>query len=192
MSVQIGGKLNYTVSTNYERLWELASAGERIVCFVDMSWPDSSQTIYRDIAKTRRNEYYVEIGCRGTCYLEARPEEKELFIKRCRQNHVEFIDPEAQAIRIAELAAERDRLREALKKIVTLSTPDRVCSNCKHYQELGNTDWCGWNHKPLEDASSQECGKFEVAGFIVSETHTIAQEALKGAVAKNATVEWRI
>lgn len=42
-------------------------------------------------------------------------------------------------------------------------------------------DWCGWNHKPLEDASSQECGKFEAAGFIVPGTHIIAREALEGA-----------
>lgn len=79
-----------------------------------------------------------------------------------------------------ELEVEYDRLREALKKIVALSTPDRVCNNCKHCQELGNTDWCGWNHKLLEDASSQECGKFEAAGFIVPETHTIARKALEG------------
>ncbi|MGN1365474.1 MAG: hypothetical protein ACI406_08920 [Victivallis vadensis] len=80
-----------------------------------------------------------------------------------------------------ELEVEYDRLREALKKIVALSTPDRVCNNCKHCQELGNTDWCGWNHKLLEDASSQECGKFEASGFIVPETHTIARKALEGA-----------
>lgn len=79
-----------------------------------------------------------------------------------------------------ELEVEYDRLREALKKIVALSTPDRVCNNCKHCQELGNTDWCGWNHKLLEDASSQECGKFEAAGFIVPETHTIARKVLEG------------
>ena len=88
---------------------------------------------------------------------------------------------DARAARIAELEAERDRLREALKKIVALSTPDRVCNNCKHCQELVNMDWCGWNHKPLEDASSQECGKFEAAGFIVPGTHIIAREALEGA-----------
>lgn len=99
----------------------------------------------------------------------------------CHGIGVDYRDDAVLIASAPELKAERDRLQEALKKIVALSTPDRVCNNCKHCQELGNTDWCGWNHKLLEDASSQECGKFEAAGFIVPETHTIARKALEGA-----------
>jgi hypothetical protein len=82
---------------------------------------------------------------------------------------------DAQAARIAELEA-------ALREIVRLSTPDRVCCNCKHCEEISGYDYCSLKHtgSPLEDASSQSCEKFEVGGFIVPGTCEIARKALEG------------
>ena len=88
---------------------------------------------------------------------------------------------EQQASRIAELEAERDRLREALKEIVMLSTVDQVCNNCRHCQKLRNMDWCAWYCNAVDDSSTQGCRKFEMAGFHNSDVHTIARKALKGA-----------
>ena len=86
-----------------------------------------------------------------------------------------------QAARIAELEAELDRLREALKEIVMLSTVDQVCNNCRHCQKLRNMDWCAWYCNAVDDSSTQGCRKFEMAGFHNSDVHTIARKALKGA-----------
>lgn len=86
-----------------------------------------------------------------------------------------------QAARIAELEAERDRLREALKEIVMLSTVDQVCNNCRHCQKLRNMDWCAWYCNAVDDSSTQGCRKFEMADFHNSDVHTIARKALKGA-----------
>lgn len=83
--------------------------------------------------------------------------------------------------RIAELEAERDRLREALKEIVMLSTVDQVCNNCRHCQKLRNMDWCAWYCNAVDDSSTQGCRKFEMADFHNSDVHTIARKALKGA-----------
>lgn len=85
---------------------------------------------------------------------------------------------DAQAARIAELEAERDRLREALERIKKLSYPDNVCNNCINSEELVSEDWCKLSGKELEDASSQTCEKF--TPHIVPEIYVIAQEALKG------------
>lgn len=86
-----------------------------------------------------------------------------------------------QAARIAGMEAERDRLREALKEIVMLSTVDQVCNNCRHCQKLRNMDWCAWYCNAVDDSSTQGCRKFEMAGFHNSDVHTIARKALKGA-----------
>lgn len=89
--------------------------------------------------------------------------------------------PGGTKARIAELEAERDRLREALKEIVMLSTVDQVCNNCRHCQKLRNMDWCAWYCNAVDDSSTQGCRKFEMAGFHNSDVHTIARKALKGA-----------
>ena len=86
-----------------------------------------------------------------------------------------------QAARIAELEAELDRLREALKEIVMLSTVDQVCNNCRHCQKLRNMDWCAWYCNAVDDSSTQGCRKFEMADFHNSDVHTIARKAMKGA-----------
>ena len=83
--------------------------------------------------------------------------------------------------RIVKLEAERDRLREALKEIVMLSTVDQVCNNCRHCQKLRNMDWCAWYCNAVDDSSTQGCRKFEMADFHNSDVHTIARKALKGA-----------
>lgn len=88
---------------------------------------------------------------------------------------------DAKIARIAELEAERDRLREALKEIVMLSTVDQVCNNCRHCQKLRNMDWCAWYCNAVDDSSTQGCRKFEMADFHNSDVHTIARKALKGA-----------
>lgn len=92
--------------------------------------------------------------------------------------------------RIAELeqklaaALERWKVMEtALREIVRMSTPDRVCVNCAHCEEVSGDDYCSLvrHCKKLEDASSQTCDHFRTAGFIVPGTCKVAGEALSAA-----------
>lgn len=100
------------------------------------------------------------------------------------QSRLKKATAEADALR-AGLFAANGRIAEvdaALREIVRLSTPNRVCANCKHCEEIAGDDYCSSRHTriPLEDSSSQECEKFEVGGFIVPGTYEIARKALEG------------
>jgi len=97
------------------------------------------------------------------------------------QSRLKKATAEADALR-AGLFAANVRIAEveaALLEIVELSTPERVCANCKHCEEIAGGDYCRLTGKELEDASSQECEKFEVGGFIVPGTYEIARKALE-------------
>lgn len=83
--------------------------------------------------------------------------------------------------RIVKPEAERDRLREALKEIVMLSTVDQVCNNCRHCQKLRYMDWCAWYCNAIDDSSTQVCKRFELADMHNSDVHTIARKVSKGA-----------
>lgn len=137
------------------------------------------KTIYAVFSFTRR-EVCTQVVCMHKgCpveYTEA-PALRMFSVMEWNARPIE----DARAARIAELEAELDRLREALKEIVMLSTVDQVCNNCRHCQKLRNMDWCAWYCNAVDDSSTQGCRKFEMADFHNSDVHTIARKALKGA-----------
>lgn len=93
----------YTLSKDYEKLYQLVKSGETVVCFVDHRWVDGE--ISRDICKCTYSAEYEDFvfGVRGTQYggvysfsLEDPgnwDEEKKLFLSECQRMNVEWIVP---------------------------------------------------------------------------------------------------
>jgi len=88
----------YTLSKDYEKLYELICQGHIAACFVDYSYRDDSKP-FRDIAKIRRfEEYDIQVGARGIEYGSIRTfhkeegTEKQLFIQQCQRMNLEWID----------------------------------------------------------------------------------------------------
>jgi len=101
----------YRFSKDYERLFDMAMAGQIIVCFSDYDWTDG--TILRDVCKTRRWGDTISISARGTIYMHA--ESKGDFINQCKKCHIEFLDP-------ADTEELVEALRECVKQLNTCMT----------------------------------------------------------------------
>lgn len=83
----------YQTSTDYERLYELLSQGNKVVCFVDyITWDGGKRTISgRDVCFARAEKNRVRFVGRGIEYGEHRAG-KESFTADCKRSNVEFID----------------------------------------------------------------------------------------------------
>lgn len=94
-------------STDYDALWDLICAGHEALAFVDYRFMDEPKDYkpWRDAAKvTRRGPYQINIGARGISYASAHefdapkwPDEKELFIKICKNTNLEWASPQQSA-----------------------------------------------------------------------------------------------
>ncbi|RJP48775.1 MAG: hypothetical protein C4586_08670 [Anaerolineaceae bacterium] len=95
MSDVIRDITDYSMSEDYELLWDLAQK-QSVVCEVDYDSRnnDPSKPI-RDIAATRshkhRDEIVVEVEVRGYGYIYAT--DKEDFLMQCRRSRLKFILP---------------------------------------------------------------------------------------------------
>ena len=71
-------------------------------------------------------------------------------------------------------------LETALRRIVELSTPGRVCKNCKHCWNGSVIDFCDEGRGGSEhDPKTHSCEKFQSADFIITDICAIAQDALR-------------
>ena len=92
-TINAANKPNYKSSRDYTRLWELAQT-ERVICWLDY------YEYCTDIASTKCTIYdngdvTIEISARGTCYILG--DTKEDFIRQCKKDNVEFIEPNIQS-----------------------------------------------------------------------------------------------
>lgn len=95
----------YTLSKDYEALYELVKAGAEIACFVDYESSVNEQPPIRDICRCRMTDYnHIDFGCRGRSYGGTYPyetktdfagDEKKAFIWHCEVLNVEYIHPSA-------------------------------------------------------------------------------------------------
>jgi hypothetical protein len=90
----------YKISKNYNELFELICQGHQIPCFVDYSYRDDDETVFRDICRvTRRADFYISFGARGISYGDISSWHKEngereidAFVGLCKILNVEFIE----------------------------------------------------------------------------------------------------
>ena len=103
---------------DYKRLWELAIAGKKVVCFAEYDYYGKPA---RDVCNTR---CWMDTRCwmgtfgisaRGKTYVFADNEED--FIKQCEAAHIEFIDP--------ELPVEKEGEVKRVKKVWELDWRDK-------------------------------------------------------------------
>ena len=92
----------YKLSKDYEKLYELICNSEKIICFIDYRWSDNdAEKPMRDICLCRRRKNFdISIGVRGIEYTHVANydkgkglSEKEIFIKRCEKNNLEWVIP---------------------------------------------------------------------------------------------------
>jgi hypothetical protein len=90
----------YKLSRNYSKLFELISIGHEIPCFVDYSYKDNDERVYRDICRVRRRaKFDISFGARGISYGDISSWHKEngereidAFFNLCETLSVEFIE----------------------------------------------------------------------------------------------------
>jgi hypothetical protein len=90
----------YKMSRNYSELFELICNGHEIPCFVDYSYRDNDERVYRDICSVRRRaEFDISFGARGIGYGDVSSWHKEnggreidVFVNLCKTLNVEFIE----------------------------------------------------------------------------------------------------
>jgi hypothetical protein len=81
----------YNLSTNYEKLYILASS-QVIVCEVDYYFSKDDKIKSRDICSTRKfSDGSIEIGSRGICYILAK--NLEDFCLQCKSKNLKWILP---------------------------------------------------------------------------------------------------
>lgn len=90
----------YSLSRNYTELHALLVEGYEIPCFVDYSYRDQDERVYRDICRVRRRaEFDISFGARGIGYGDISSWHKEngkreidCFADLCKDLNVEFIE----------------------------------------------------------------------------------------------------
>ena len=90
----------YKMSRNYSELFELICNGHEIPCFVDYSYLDNDERVYRDICRVRRRgEFDISFGARGIGYGDISSwhkgngeRELDAFVRLCEMLNVEFIE----------------------------------------------------------------------------------------------------
>jgi len=143
----------YSVSKDYNRLFDLITQGETIAAFVDFRFDKTMPRPMRDLCKVQRHgPYKIRIGVRGIAYggLEGfnrkDGDEKELFAGQCKALNLEWINGiniicRPQITTTVSLTAKiayknNDDLCEQLNKIgvqkiisIQPCTPDRTDTN---------------------------------------------------------------
>lgn len=92
----------YTLSQDYEKLFQLIVAGHRVAAWSDtFSMQDEHGQPYRDVCEVRRTgEYQIQISARGTGYgsvwpfMEEEGSEEAVFFKICQGCNLSWIDPD--------------------------------------------------------------------------------------------------
>ncbi|MGX1201160.1 hypothetical protein [Marinobacter sp. MBR-105] len=90
----------YSLSEDYDRLYQLVCDGHRIAGWVDnQNMRDENDQPLRDICEVRRyEEYYIQLSVRGMSYGGVWPymmnsgSEREIFRKACQFCRLQFID----------------------------------------------------------------------------------------------------
>jgi hypothetical protein len=90
----------YKMSRNYTELFYLISTGHEIPCFVDYSYKDNDERVFRDICRVRRRgSFDISFGARGISYggisswhKENGERELDVFDDLCQMLNVEFIE----------------------------------------------------------------------------------------------------
>jgi hypothetical protein len=79
--------MSYSLSTDYNLLFDLLEAGYEVVCFVDCHG-------CRDVCRARIVDGLVSISARGTEYGFCRQRNpRSVFIEDCEQLQLDFIEP---------------------------------------------------------------------------------------------------
>jgi hypothetical protein len=105
----------YTLSRDYEVLYDLLQKGMQPVCFIDYRFMGDEKPSSRDVCLARKRTYSgnpdyweIEFRVRGTGYLSYGPDilhgmtEKEAFIKLCTTSNIEFIDAPVKESRLSK------------------------------------------------------------------------------------------
>jgi hypothetical protein len=79
---------DYPVSTNYEKLWELAQK-QGVICIVDYDRINS--WLVRDVCSTIFSQHNYEVSARGIAYISA--ETKEEFLEQCKKRCLVWVLP---------------------------------------------------------------------------------------------------
>ena len=90
----------YNISKDYEELYDLVNAGNKIFCFADYSGMNRRKPPLRDLCLCKRTRYdNIEFQSRGMCYGSVSNDdldvfaktEKGLFIILCNECHIEWV-----------------------------------------------------------------------------------------------------
>ena len=110
VSLERNKRMNYTLSTDYDKLFDIIKRGEEMVGFVDFQFKSHNGEYVsekaRDVVKIRRlQNRQLDIFCRGTVYdgideyiydeiLEEEKDlkEKQWFIAICKRNNLGWIE----------------------------------------------------------------------------------------------------
>lgn len=98
----------YETSIDYEKLYDLCAAGQRVVCFVTYDFEGGRKpepSMVTDICMARRTEtpwkkkrpFFISVGCRGTGFIDSwQNDSKADFIEYCKYYNLEYIMPKVQ------------------------------------------------------------------------------------------------
>lgn len=89
----------YKTSRDYDRLFDLVEAGQRIICVIDYRFRSepASNPASRDICLARKTSYEINISVRGMSYISIfndMPDRKDLFKHWCAKENVAWIVPQ--------------------------------------------------------------------------------------------------
>jgi hypothetical protein len=90
----------YKMSRDYALLFDLIAVGHEVPCFVDYTFRDNQQEVYREICRVRRRgKFDISFGARGIDYgditswhKENGERETDAFFDLCERLNVEFIE----------------------------------------------------------------------------------------------------
>lgn len=93
-------KIPYSLSKDYEKLFQLICDDNEVAAFVDYEFKTDKTIICRDVCTVRRYElFHINMGVRGITYasLDTYPwngeyKEKDLFIAICKSVNLEWIE----------------------------------------------------------------------------------------------------
>lgn len=84
-------KLPYNLSSDYEKLWKLIKAGNRIVCFVDFVY-NNDKDVFLDICTAYIQDGVTHINVRGVAY-GTYAKTYDAFEQNCKRNNLKYIEP---------------------------------------------------------------------------------------------------
>lgn len=98
---------DYETSTDYEKLYDLCAAGQRVVCFVTYDFrrgQDPEPLMAQDICTAKKIDdvfqkegFFIIVGCRGLTFIDTSfGHSKEYFTDMCKGYNLEYIMPKVQ------------------------------------------------------------------------------------------------